>query len=166
MTNTSGLTDIAREVIVTAQQTGSRIITAESCTAGALATLLADIPSSGDVFLGALVSYAKITKTQLLGVSGDLIADCTAVSGQVASAMAEGALRNCAAANLAIAVTGVCGPQPDEDGNPVGLAFVAVQKRGERAVVERHQFPSQSVGQIRGEIMRQALQLSMSAMHS
>jgi nicotinamide mononucleotide (NMN) deamidase PncC len=103
-------------------------------------------------------TLCPISMASACGVDAMLIA--------VTATMAEGALRNCAAANLTIAVTGVCGPQPDEDGNPVGLAFVAVQKRGERAVVERHQFPSQSVGQIRGEIMRQALQLSMSAMHS
>ena len=52
----------------------------------------------------------------------------TAVSREVAEAMATGALKLCGA-DIAIAITGVAGPEPDEDGNPVGLAYVACATR-------------------------------------
>lgn len=147
-----------------AHETGSTIITAESCTAGALGTLLADTPTSGRVFVGAVVSYAKESKWQLLGVPPDLLTAHGAVSSEIAAAMAEGALRACPAANLALATTGVCGPAPDEDGNPVGLAFVAVQRRGEDPLVQQHNVNEHSMGRVRGEIMRLALQSMKSAL--
>lgn len=164
MTSNGGLTDLSRDLVARAREVGCKIVTAESCTAGALATLLADTPSSGNIFLGAIVSYAKIGKNELLGVSADLLHRCTAVSEHVASAMTEGALQKCAAADFVIAVTGVCGPQPDEDGNPVGLAFIATQKRGETAAVHRHQLATDSAGHIRGELMRLALEHALNAM--
>jgi len=55
-----------------------------------------------------------------------------AVCGTVARAMAEGALRH-SGADIAAAITGVAGPEPDEDGNPVGLVCIAVGRRGEPA---------------------------------
>lgn len=121
-------TDLARkasDVVAAAAQQGRTIATAESCTAGALATLLADAPGAGDVLLGGFVTYAKAAKTALLGVPETLIADETAVSRAVALTMARGA-RAASGADVAVAVTGVAGPEPDDDGNPVGLMHIAV----------------------------------------
>jgi len=53
--------------------------------------------------------------------------------------MAEGALER-SSADCALAVTGVLGPEPDEDANPVGLVFIARQWRGEEPKIERHEF--------------------------
>lgn len=104
------------------------IVTAESCTAGLLAALLADAEGSSKALQGGFVVYTKTQKTQALGVSAALLRATGAVTEQVAAAMAGGALSR-SAADIAIAITGVLGPAPDEDGNPVGLAFIALRDR-------------------------------------
>src|SRR4051794_23746152 len=70
------------------------LITAESCTAGALSQRLADAPGAGLRFHGGFVVYTKAQKNYALGVSWDLLGEKGAVAGEVARAMAEGALRN------------------------------------------------------------------------
>jgi nicotinamide-nucleotide amidase len=112
-----------------AEEKALAIVTAESCTAGALATLLADTPGAGACFHGGFVTYAKACKTELLGIPTALIAARTAVSREVAERMATGALA-ASGADIAVAVTGVLGPEPDEDGNPVGLIHIAAAGRG------------------------------------
>jgi nicotinamide-nucleotide amidase len=84
------------------------------------------------------VTYTKENKTKALGVSEHLLTEKSAVCAEVAIAMAEGAL-NRSPADLAVAVTGVAGPEPDEDGNPVGRACIAVARRGhETSHLERN----------------------------
>jgi PncC family amidohydrolase len=70
-----------------------------------------------------------------LGIPADLIAAHSAVSTAVVQAMARAGLER-TPADVAMAITGVAGRDPDEDGNPVGLAFVAAAKRGGRILVE------------------------------
>jgi nicotinamide-nucleotide amidase len=118
-----------KDVVRMATAQRAVIVTAESCTAGALATLIADTPGAGEVFAGGFVTYAKACKEAVLGVPADLIDKDSAVSAEVTLAMAQGALRSCVLADVAIAVTCVAGPKADEDGNPVGLAHVAVCNR-------------------------------------
>lgn len=121
--------DTIRDVVALATALSVTLVTAESCTAGALATLIADTPGAGDVFAGGFVTYAKACKEAVLGVPASLIEKETAVSAEVALEMARGALRSCVLADIAIAVTCVGGPKADEDGNPVGLAHIAVCHR-------------------------------------
>ena len=71
----------------------------------------------------------------------------TAVSAEVAEAMAVGGLARCPA-NFAVAITGVAGPAPDEDGNDVGLVYVAVAARDGRKRVARHEFGRRDKKQI------------------
>jgi nicotinamide-nucleotide amidase len=104
------------------------LVTVESCTAGALANALAQAKGASDFLHGGFVVYTKANKVSAVGVPEELIAKHTAVSAQVARAMAEGGLRR-TPANIAIAITGVAGPEPDEDGNPVGLTYLAAVKR-------------------------------------
>src|SRR5712672_1863051 len=117
------------------------LITAESCTAGALSQRLADAPGAGLRFDGGFVVYSKAQKNCALGVPAELLRQKGAVCGEVARAMAEGALRH-STADLAAAITGVAGPEPDEDGNPVGRVCIAVAPRGQRTrEVERNYGP-------------------------
>ncbi len=125
----SELENKAAAVIERAEESGLSIITAESCTAGALATLLADAPGAGACFHGGFVTYTKSAKQALLTIPRAVIEKCTAVSKEVAVRMAKGALK-ASGADVAIAVTGVAGPEPDEDGNPVGLMHIAAATRG------------------------------------
>ena len=74
-------------------------------------------------------TITKARKTETLGVSAGLLERESAVNASVAAQMVSGALYR-SPADLAIAVTGVLGPEPDEDGNPVGLVFLACARRG------------------------------------
>jgi nicotinamide-nucleotide amidase len=120
---------LAERVLKKARAAGVGLATAESCTAGRLSTLLADAPGGGEQFHGGFVTYTKENKIATLGVPRELIAAYTAVSRPVAEAMATGALDRCPA-DMVIAITGVAGPEPDEDGNPVGLMHIATAVRG------------------------------------
>jgi nicotinamide-nucleotide amidase len=115
------------------------IVTAESCTAGAVATALSKAPGAGDYFHGGFVTYTKPMKNVVLDVPLKILRDKGAVCKEVAEAMAIGALKK-AHANLAVAVTGVAGPEPDEDGNPVGLVFCSAARLNCKAVAARHFF--------------------------
>jgi PncC family amidohydrolase len=125
------LADSAAQFLESLKGRNLKLVTAESCTAGGLATLLSKIPGAGDTFFGGFVSYSKEFKEKILGVPSALIAHDTAVSDAVALAMARGAMER-TGCDLALSVTGVAGPKPDEDGNPVGLVFVAVSHRDGR----------------------------------
>jgi nicotinamide-nucleotide amidase len=118
-----------------ARRKGWRLATAESCSAGMIATLLSEVEGAASCFHGGIVAYTKDMKCALLGVPADLLAERGAVCAEVAEAMASGALVR-TPADAAIAITGVAGPEPDPDGNPVGLVFIAVATPRE-AVVRR-----------------------------
>jgi nicotinamide-nucleotide amidase len=130
---TPALPQRAAEVLHRIRRAGRTLVTAESCTAGALAGLLADAPGASEVFHGGFVTYTKQCKSSVLGVPEMLIRVHTAVSREVAEAMATGAVR-CSPADMAVSITGVAGPEPDEDGNPVGLLHLAVAGRNDRVL--------------------------------
>ena len=132
--------------------------TVESCTAGALACLLADAEGAGDVFHGGFVVYTKAAKSAAVGVPPQLIERHTAVSREVALAMARGGLERIPA-DVVVAVTGVAGPDPDEDGNPVGLVHIAaVSRNGGKLHVERR-FGQRSKEEVLHETIRGSLSL-------
>ena len=113
---------------------GLTVGTAESCTGGLMAKLLTDLPGSSAVFRGGVVSYTDAVKRGLLGVPEDLLAQHGAVSPQVAQAMAQGA-RSALGCDLALAATGVAGPDPDDRGSPIGLVYLALAWEGGCQVV-------------------------------
>jgi nicotinamide-nucleotide amidase len=166
MSHEISITDLSARVVEAARASGARIITVESCTAGSLCTLLADTPGAGDVLLAGLVTYAKACKGEVLGIPQGVLTSCSAVSAEVAAAMANGALSECGSATMAIAVTCVGGPKPDDDGNPVGLTHLAVQLRDGRRYHRRLQIDAHSSGRIRGEVLLRALQLALEALGS
>ena len=99
--------------------------TAESCTGGLLAKRLTDLPGVSQVYKGGIVSYTNEVKHNLLGVPQELLDLYGAVSAPVAQAMAEGA-RAALHCDIALATTGVAGPDKDDWGNEVGTMFVAI----------------------------------------
>lgn len=101
------------------------VATAESCTAGLVAKRITDIPGASAVFKAGVIAYADSVKRLELGVSAHTLAEHTAVSGEVAQEMAVGMYHR-SGASLALSVTGVAGPGPDENGNPAGLVYVAL----------------------------------------
>ena len=102
---------------------GLTIATAESCTGGLVAARLTSVPGSSDVVLGGVVAYANEVKEHELGVPAALIEAHGAVSAEVAAAMAHGA-RARLGAGVAVAVTGVAGPDGGTPDKPVGLVYV------------------------------------------
>ena len=104
---------------------GLTLGTAESCTGGLIAKRITDVPGAASVFKGGVVSYHCEVKAGALGVSQALLDEKSAVCAEVAGEMARGA-RKILGCDLAVAVTGVAGPDPDERGNPVGLVYTAL----------------------------------------
>jgi nicotinamide-nucleotide amidase len=103
-----------------------RIATAESCTAGLVAARLTERPGSSGYFAGGIVAYANEVKEGLLDVDHALIERHGAVSPEVASAMAAGALSRFGA-DLAVSVTGVAGPGGGTEEKPVGTVCFCVR---------------------------------------
>ena len=120
---------LADALIERAKQANLGIVTAESCTAGLMCQVLADAEGASQVFHGGFVTYTKLHKSCALGVPEALLREKGAVCAEVARAMAEGALKH-SKAGISAAITGVAGPEPDEDGNPVGRVCIAVARRG------------------------------------
>ena len=100
-----------------------RLSTAESCTAGMIIALLADIPGSGSLMDCGYVVYSKEAKKRLLNVKQETIDKYTLTSEEVAREMALGALQD-STANAAIATTGIAGPE-SMDGIPPGTVCFA-----------------------------------------
>jgi len=149
---------LAEEVVNEAKACGLTLATAESCTGGRLAKALSDAPGAAQYFHGSFVTYTKAMKAAVLDVPIKLLAREGAVNEEVALAMAKGALAR-APADLAVAVTGVAGPEPDEDGNPVGLVYCAVMRRGEAGRAVRLMLGDVSKEQILEAAIGQALEL-------
>jgi nicotinamide-nucleotide amidase len=134
------------------------IVTAESCTAGTIAALLAQAQGAGDILHGGFTIYTKDHKTKALGVSARLLAEQGAVNADVVQQLAAGALER-SPATMAIAVSGVLGPEPDEDGNPVGLVFFCILAKDKPPMVVREHFGNQPHGQLLEKALHRAFDL-------
>lgn len=106
-----------------------RVAVAESCTGGLVAQLLTSVPGASRSLVAGVVAYANSAKTALLGVDAALIEQHGAVSLAVAEAMAQGALRK-TGADLAVATTGIAGPEGGSADKPVGTLCLALAWNG------------------------------------
>jgi nicotinamide-nucleotide amidase len=103
---------------------GWRVSTAESCTGGWIAKALTDVPGSSQWFDGGIVSYSNAAKSELLGVGSELLEQHGAVSEAVVRAMANG-VRARFHSQLAVAVSGVAGPDGGTPDKPIGTVCFA-----------------------------------------
>lgn len=108
---------------------GLKLAVAESCTGGLISNRITDVPGSSAVFTHGFVTYANEAKRDLLGVPQEMLDEHGAVSEPVARAMAEGALRS-SGADLAVAVTGIAGPDGGTEEKPVGTVWLAWAAKG------------------------------------
>ena len=115
---------LARRVVEENAALGRTVALAESCTGGLVAAALTEIAGSSAVLDRGFVTYSNNAKRELLGVSGDIIDTFGAVSIACAWAMAEGALRR-SSADVAIAISGVAGPDGGSVLKPVGTVVFA-----------------------------------------
>lgn len=97
---------------------------AESCTGGLLGDRITSVPGSSDYFVGGFLTYSNPMKIQLLGVTPELLAQCTSVSEECAKAMAQGA-RLRTGSTYAVSVTGEAGPE-SSTGAPVGTVIIGI----------------------------------------
>lgn len=123
------MTDPWASLVARCGELGVTVATAESLTAGLVATRIADVPGASAVLRGGVVAYATDVKHDVLGVDASLLGHV--VSEEVARAMAQ---RACAVlgAGLGIGTTGVAGPD-SLDGQPPGTAWIAVHLAHGRA---------------------------------
>jgi nicotinamide-nucleotide amidase len=132
---------------------GWQMASAESCTGGLVGHVITQVPRSSDHYLGGIVSYSNAVKEDLLDVPADLVERVGAVSAEVAEAMTTGALARFPVAHLALAVTGIAGPDGGSDEKPVGLTYVAAAIRDGAATVERHTWPHDRDGNKRASVL-------------
>jgi len=136
------LCEKAGEVLAAARLRAVRLVSVESCTGGLIAAFLTEIAGASDVVEGGFVTYSNQVKTAFVGVPAALIEAHGAVSKQVAIAMAQGGLSH-AKADIAVAVTGIAGPDGGTAEKPVGLVHLATAcltaSGGARLPVIRHE---------------------------
>jgi nicotinamide-nucleotide amidase len=121
--------DLAALVLDRARSRKLTLAVAESCTGGLVGGRITAIPGSSDVFLGGIIAYEDQVKLRDLAVPAASIATHGAVSEEVARAMAAGVARQFGA-ELAIAVTGIAGPDGGSETKPVGLVWMATSVDG------------------------------------
>ena len=122
------LVDSAREVIEANRKAGRRVAVAESCTGGLVSAALTEIPGSSEVFEAGYVTYSNAAKISELNVSLDVVETFGAVSVATAWAMAQGALE-ASEADVAVAITGIAGPDGGTEQKPVGTVVFARAER-------------------------------------
>ncbi|EKT53716.1 nicotinamide-nucleotide amidase [Providencia rettgeri] len=116
------------------KEQGKTVTTAESCTGGWVAKVLTDISGSSDYFQRGFVTYSNEAKHQMIGVKSESLQRYGAVSQQVVTEMAEGALLE-ACADLAVSVSGIAGPGGGSIEKPVGTVwFGFAQKQADQTV--------------------------------
>ena len=149
---------LANEIIAALKERGLTIATAESCTGGLVASALTSVAGSSDAFYGGFVTYANEAKIAMVGVPFGLLREFGAVSKEVATAMAEGALA-AAGTHVAVAVTGIAGPGGGRTEKPVGLVHFAVATTDETRNLKKTFDPNWSRDQIRHASAVEALKL-------
>ncbi|MBC8200555.1 MAG: CinA family protein [Planctomycetes bacterium] len=107
-----------------------KLVTAESCTGGRIATCITEIAGASSWFAGGWVTYSNALKMSQLGVAEELLQMNGAVSSQVAEAMCVGAIRQ-SGATVALSTTGIAGPTGGTEDKPVGTVFIGCVRASE-----------------------------------
>lgn len=115
---------LVEQIAQLAQRAGWFLTTAESCTGGGIAKALTEISGSSAWFGAGWVTYSNQAKQQLLNVSSQSLELDGAVSASVVKQMVRGACIN-SGANLAVAVSGIAGPEGGSLDKPVGTVWLA-----------------------------------------
>lgn len=132
-----GVSSLPQAVIEEAVSKGFTIASAESCTGGMVGEAITEISGSSRAFLGSAVCYSNESKENILGVSREILERDGAVSAPCALSMATGA-RKIYKAHLAVAITGIAGPEGGSREKPVGTVWFGVSGLGEDKAVELH----------------------------
>lgn len=153
---------LAEQIGRGARAAGWHIVTAESCTAGWIAKALTDVPGSSQWFDSGYVTYSNSAKIRAVGVSARTLAEQGAVSEATVREMAQGALQ-VAGVELAIAVSGIAGPDGGTPEKPVGTVCFGIATAAATRPVEicecRHFAGGRD--QVRRQAVAHALRLAL-----
>jgi len=134
------------------------VAVAESCTGGALCQALTDIPGSSAWFDRGFITYSNQAKVEMLGVSSTLLEQYGAVSFETARAMVEG-VHGRSNAELAIAITGIAGPDGGTAEKPVGTVFFGIGQKGQAVKIDKRRFKGE-----RGEVRARSVEFVLKAL--
>lgn len=157
------LIDEARRVVTANLATGRRVVVAESCTGGLVSAALTAIAGSSAVFEAGYITYSNEAKMDMLAVNSNILETFGAVSIATAWAMAQGALTR-SQADVAVAITGIAGPDGGSEQKPVGTVVFARAQKGkdsEDVIADTRQFDDTGRGGIRLQAALVALKLLM-----
>ena len=146
-----------QKLSVLALKLNSKIVSAESCTAGLLSASLTEIPGSSAFFEQGFITYSNHSKTSVLGVENKTLKKYGAVSEQVAKQMAKGALKR-SNSTIAISITGIAGPG-GSDYKPEGLVCFAVTKKNGKTRTETMEYGPLGRSKVRSSAVKTAINL-------
>ena len=156
--------DLVENLAALLKANDMKLVTAESCTGGLLATALTHRPGASKVYERGFITYSNAAKHEELGVSNSMLEKYGAVSSETAQAMALGALKS-SRADLAVSITGIAGPEGGSDKKPVGLVFFGYALKGGSAGSLEHRFEG-SREQIRAAAASTALKHLISVLEN
>jgi nicotinamide-nucleotide amidase len=133
----SPLYQLAAQLGTALRRRGWTVAAAESCTGGGVAFAFTSVPGSSDWFEYGFVTYSNRAKTIQLGVRESTLESTGAVSEATVREMATGALRE-SGADVAVAISGIAGPDGGTAGKPVGTVWFAWQVKGSEPVTAHH----------------------------
>jgi len=153
------IVNLARRVVDENRAIGRKVALAESCTGGLVAAAITEIPGSSAVLDRSFVTYSNEAKKETLGVAGDVIDAFGAVSIACVYAMAQGALEH-SDADVAVAISGIAGPDGGSEQKPVGTVVFARAKRyAEDREAESRLFKAEDRSEVRRQATLCALEL-------
>ena len=150
---------MAERVVAANRAAGRTVALAESCTGGLVCAALTEIAGSSAVLDRGFVTYSNEAKQEALGVSVDIIDTFGAVSIACAWAMAQGALKR-SGADVAVAISGIAGPDGGSEQKPVGTVVFAKAERGKDEIeAEERLLDGSSRAMVRHQATLVALEL-------
>ena len=150
---------LARRVVEANKAAGRTVAVADSCTGGLVAAAITEIPGSSAVLDRGFVTYSNEAKHDSLGVADDILDAFGAVSVACVYAMAQGALER-SKADVAVAISGIAGPDGGSPGKPVGTVVFARAVRGsDKPDAESRLFEDQDRAGVRLQATLCALEL-------
>jgi nicotinamide-nucleotide amidase len=153
----------ARAVVEANRKAGRKLAVAESCTGGLVCAALTEIPGSSEVLDAGYITYSNEAKITDLHVSEEVVETFGAVSIATAWAMAQGALDN-SKADVAVAITGIAGPDGGTPSKPVGTVVFARAERlpgPDEVTADQRLFENQNRAGVRLQAALCALDLLM-----
>lgn len=146
---------LAAQAGETLRSHGLMLATAESCTGGGVAQAITDLPGSSAWFDRGFVTYSNLSKQQMLGVEGATLAQYGAVSEAVVREMVSGVLTH-SAAQVAVSVSGIAGPDGGTPDKPVGTVWFAWGVKDAAVYTQRYQLAGN-----RAEVRTQAVRIAL-----